>query len=98
MNRELFEKAFDPSKIKQRQGRKGQILDYVEGHAVIQRLNDAFDGNWSFEILDREVLQDSDELMVLGKLAADGVVKMQFGVSKITRDKDTKEIVSLRED
>jgi len=42
MKRELLEKAFDPSQIKQRDGNFGKRIDYVEGHAIIQRLNDAW--------------------------------------------------------
>ena len=66
MNRELLEKPFSPDQIKQRQGNFGQTLDYVEGHAVIQRLNDAFDGKWDFEILENRILEDKDEVIVLG--------------------------------
>jgi hypothetical protein len=97
MNRELLEKPFDPAQIKQRRGRDG-MLDYVEGHAVIARLNEAFEGQWSFEILRHDILEERDEILVLGKLSAEGVVKMQFGVSQITRDRETKEIVSLGDD
>ena len=43
MKRDILEKPFDPAQIKQRVGTYGNILDYVEGHSVIQRLNDAFD-------------------------------------------------------
>ena len=43
MNRELLEKPFAPEQIKQREGNFGKTLDYIEGHAIIQRLNDAFD-------------------------------------------------------
>jgi recombination DNA repair RAD52 pathway protein len=50
MNRALLEKPFDPAQIKQRQGYFGHILDYIEGHAVIARLNEAFDVNWTFEV------------------------------------------------
>ncbi len=98
MNRVLLEKPFEPSQIKQREGRKGKFLDYVEGHAVIQRLNDAFEGSWSFEVVSHAILQESDEIVVLGKLAVDGVVKMQFGSTQITRDKGTKALVSLSDD
>jgi hypothetical protein len=97
MNRDLLEKPFDPTQIKQRRGRDG-MLDYVEGHAVIARLNEAFEGQWSFEIVRHDILEDRDEILVLGKLSAEGVVKMQFGVSQITRDRETKEIVSLGDD
>ena len=57
MNRELLEKPFGQDQIKQREGSYGKALDYIEGHTVIQRLNDALDGNWSFEVLKHEVLK-----------------------------------------
>ncbi len=98
MNRELLEKPFAPEQIKQRDGNFGKTLDYVEGHAIIQRLNDAFDGEWSFEILKHEVFEDKDEVIVQGKLTAENVVKTQFGSSQITRAKETGEIISLADD
>ncbi len=98
MNRQLLEKPFEPSQIKQRQGNFGHILDYVEGHVVTSRLNDAFDGNWTFEIVKYRILKDTDEALVLGKLIAEGVTKMAFGSKEIERSKDTKAIVSLGND
>lgn len=97
MNRELLEKPFEPAQIRQRKGRDGPV-DYVEGRLVIARLNEAFEGKWSFEIVRHDILEDRGEILVLGKLSAEGVVKMQFGVSQITRDRGTKEIVSLGDD
>jgi hypothetical protein len=47
MNRALLEKPFQPDQVKQRQGRFGILLDYVEGHTVIARLSEAFEGNWT---------------------------------------------------
>ena len=85
MNRELLEKPFDLSQIKQREGNFGKMLDYIEGHAVIERLNMAFEAEWSFSILKHEVLEQTDEVIVLGQLRAGDVVKTQFGSSKITR-------------
>ena len=64
MDRELLEKPFDKEQIKQRKGTYGNMLDYVETRAVIQRLNDSFDGNWSFEIVSHE--QHAGEVVVLG--------------------------------
>lgn len=91
MNRTLLEQEFDAKYIKQRKGNFGQMLDYLETHIVIQRLNDSFDGNWSFELISHEIL--ADEVIVLGKLTADNVTKMQFGSNKITRAvKDGSEI------
>ncbi len=98
MNRELLEKPFDPEQIKQREGHFGKMLDYIEGHSVIQRLNDAFDAKWSFEILEHKVLSETDEVIVLGKLSASEVVKTQFGSSRITRAKESGEMISLADD
>ena len=98
MNRELLEKPFTPEQIKQREGSFGKMLDYIEGHAVIQRLNDAFDANWSFEILNHEILNDTGEVIVQGKLSTNGVVKTQFGSSRITKARESGEIISLADD
>lgn len=83
MNRERLETPFTPAQIKQRKGRNG-MLDYVEGHSVIQRLNEALEGAWSFEIVQHEVRED--EVLVLAKLSAEGLVKMNFGVSQVRLD------------
>lgn len=96
MNRQLLESTFSPDQIKQRNGSFGKTLDYIEGHSVIQRLNEAFDGSWSFEIISHDILED--EVIVQGKLSADGVIKTQFGSSSITRAKDGGTIISLAAD
>jgi len=95
MNRALLEKPFEPAQIRQRKGRNG-VLDYVEGHNVIHRLNEALDGAWSFEITHHEVRED--EVLVLGKLSTEGIAKMQFGVSQVTREKGSGALVSLGDD
>ena len=96
MNRELLESKFSPEQIKQRSGKQGKTLDYIEGHSIIQRLNDVFDGNWSFEIVSHEILEE--EVIVKGRLSADEVIKNQFGSSAITRAKETGAIVNLADD
>ena len=98
MNRQLLEQPFNQDQIKQRQGSFGNTLEYVEAHVIIQRLNDSFDGNWSFEIVKYEINTESDEVIVLGKLTAENIAKEQFGSSKITRTRDTGELVSLAAD
>lgn len=98
MNRELLEKPFGPKQIKQREGNFGKMLDYIEGHAVIQRLNDAFDADWSFTIIRHEILKETDEVIVIGELKAGNVVKTQFGSSRITRARESGEIISLADD
>src|SRR4030095_16088723 len=96
MNRELLEKPFAPEQIKRRQGTNGDVLDYIEGCAVIQRLNECFDAEWIFEIQEHRVYED--EVVVLGKLTAQGVSKSQFGKSRITRSKKDNSIISLGDD
>jgi hypothetical protein len=96
MNRQLLEQNFSAEEIKQRDGSFGQTLAYVSGHTVIQRLNDAFESAWSFEIVSHEIHQD--EVIVIGKLTAEDIVKMQFGSSRLTRAKDSGEVISLADD
>ena len=98
MNRELLEKPFAPDQIKQREGNFGRMLDYIEGHTIIQRLNDAFDAEWSFRIISHEIVKEVDEVLVLGELKAFDIVKSQFGSSKIKRARETGEIISLADD
>ncbi len=94
--RDILEAPFAPEMIKQREGTYGQTLDYVEGWAVIKRLNEAFDGDWTFEIERFEILED--EVVVLGKFSANGIVKSQFGSSSITRAEDTGKPLCLGDD
>jgi hypothetical protein len=96
MNRDLLEKPFTPEQIKRRQGTNGDLLDYIEGCAVIQRLNECFNAEWIFEIQEHRVFDD--EVIVLGKLTAQGVSKSQFGKSRITRSKKDNSIISLGDD
>ncbi len=98
MNRTLLEKPFGPENVKQRQGSFGNTLDYVQGHAVVDRLNEAFEANWTFELTNHWILKETDEVLVLGKLTAEGITKMAFGSKQITRNKDTKAIISLGDD
>jgi len=96
MNRQLLEQPFGPEEIKHRDSSFGQTLAYVSGHVVIERLNQAFESLWSFEITAHEI--HADEVIVIGKLSAEGITKAQFGSSKITRARETGEMVSLADD
>ena len=98
MNREILEKHFGSEQIKQREGNFGKMLDYIEGHSVIQRLNDAFDADWSFTIIRYDIFRETDEVLVQGELKAGNVVKMQFGSSKITHARKNGDIISIGDD
>jgi hypothetical protein len=83
INLEVLTRPFDPAQIRQREGRGGKMLDYLETHAVITRLNEAFNGAWSFEVVDYKTMEG--EIIVQGKLTAGGQVKAQFGSADIHR-------------
>lgn len=93
MDRDILEKEFEASQIKKRRGPFGADLDYVEAADVIRRLNQAFDGEWSFEIMEHE--QMFDEVVVLGKLTAQGISKSQFGNHQITKAKKDGAVVNI---
>lgn len=94
MKADVLRRPFPPEQVKQRQGQNGKVLSFVETHAVIARLNEAVDA-WSFEIARHEVLEE--EVVVVGRLTADGVVKMSFGGAQITRDRSGR-LVSIADD
>jgi hypothetical protein len=96
--RDILERPFPPEAIKTRPGAYGGSLSYLEGHTVIARLNEAFGGNWSFEVVTHEILDE--EVLVLGRLRAEtvNVVKMSFGSSRITRDDRTKKPIAIGDD
>ena len=61
-----------------RQGKERVMyFDYVETAAVIQRLNETFGHDWSFEVIESE--QMDKQILVLGKLTAHGVTKTAYG-------------------
>lgn len=96
MNRVLLEQKFSPEQIKQRRTDRGDTLDYIEGALVIQRLNEAFLSEWSFEITEHHV--DVCEVWVMGKLTAAGISKTQFGKSEISRDPQSDQPISRADD
>ncbi len=95
MKKDVLTRPFSSDQIKQRPGQHGKSLSYIETHAVIARLNEAADFEWSFGVERHDVL--ADEVIVLGKLTIDGISKMAFGGSSVTKDSSGKE-VSLADD
>lgn len=94
MKADVLRRPFAPEQVKQRQGQGGKTLSYIETHAVIARLNEGLDA-WSFEIVRHEIFEE--EVVVVGKLTADGIIKMSFGGSALTRDRDGQ-CVSIADD
>ena len=96
--RQILEQPFEEHQIKYRPGSFGQTLAYIEGHEVIKRLNLAFQGKWSFEIVAHEI--KDTEVLVVGKLICPdaGIIKMAFGGSKVTVNTDTGEEISIVDD
>jgi hypothetical protein len=94
MNKEVLRRPFPTELVKHREGQGGKMLSYLETHVVIERLNEGCDA-WSFEVVEHRVYKV--EVVVVGKLTADGVVKMAFGGSAITIN-DAGKVVSLADD
>ena len=96
INLDVLTKPFPKDQIRQREGRHGKMLDYVETHAVIARLNEAFEGGWSFRI--KTYWKEDEEVVVMGNLTAGGQDKQQFGSSSLTRAKGSGSPVSIGDD
>jgi hypothetical protein len=79
--------------VKRRRGSFGKEISYVEGNAIIARLNDAFDSNWNFTIVEHHELP-TGEVLVLGRLTALGVVKEAFGRGMPAVVRETGEVLS----
>ena len=94
MKKEVLLRAFPREQIRQRPGQHGQTLHYVDIGSVIARLNEGCE-HWDFTIEKYEVLDG--EVLVLGRLVADGVTKSAFGGSTITIDRDGV-VVSIADD
>lgn len=96
MNRAALEGPFPDIMIKTRPGPSGKMLSYVEGFEYIRRLNEAFDGQWSFEVKEYKIGEKS--VVVLGRIVAEGIAKEAFGGSSITRDYQTGEATNIADD
>ena len=90
--RKALSAPFPTEAIKNRRGNFGKPISYVEGGAIVARLNDCFDGDWSFAIVEHRVLS-TGEVLVHGKLTAMGVVKEAFGKSAPAVSRETGEII-----
>ncbi|MFH1727095.1 MAG: Rad52/Rad22 family DNA repair protein [Pseudomonadota bacterium] len=92
----ILSNPFDKDKIRSKTGNFGEEITYVEGSEIIKRLNEAFEYSWSFKIQSHDIL--NEEVIVIGILKAGKEIKQQFGTSKITRKRETKEAISIGDD
>ena len=84
--RECLTRPFTPEQIQQRSGGKRGMFSYVPAALVKQRLNEAFDFKWSWEVNDFRI--ENNQCIVSGTLIAsiDGepIKKQGFGSKPIT--------------
>jgi hypothetical protein len=95
MKVEALTRPFPRDSLKTRPGRNGRTVEYVDIAAVIDRLNEAFEHVWSFDVEKHEVHET--EVVVLGRLTAGGMTKAAFGGSSITMTDDGV-VVSVADD
>jgi ribosome-binding protein aMBF1 (putative translation factor) len=95
MKRDVLTRPFEAAQIRRRQGHHGKEVAYVDVAAVITRLNEAFEHEWTFEVTSHEIQEN--EVIVVGRLTAGGITKMHFGGSSITLDREGR-IVSMADD
>jgi hypothetical protein len=86
---EQLEEKFSPKFIKKRPGSFGKTLDYIEGHVIVQRLNRAFNHDWSFVVKDKSI--HDGFAIVVGQISVnvDGqtIVKDGIGGKKLAKVK-----------
>lgn len=77
--------------IKEREGRGGKVVKYVEGGYVVNKLNQAFGAlNWEFKVLDRII--DGQDVVVHGALTVKdhvngyAITKEQYGQHQIAKN------------
>jgi hypothetical protein len=87
---------FPAEAVKSRRGNFGKNINFVSTARVVERLNECFENNWSWEIVEHRVL-DTGEVLVRGRLTVMGVVKEAFGKSNPVVSRETGEVLSQGE-
>jgi hypothetical protein len=93
---QILKRPFGQELIKHREGHDGKQLGYVPIQHYLDRLHEAFDHDWSFELTRREII--GDQILVEVKLTAAGLIKTGIGGAAITRGEDNKTVLSLADD
>ena len=83
MNTEILTRPFPDNEIKHRPGPGGKSLAYVSGASITQRLNQAFDHQWSYDIV--KSWDDGATVFVQGQLEAEGIKKVNIGTAESSK-------------
>ena len=104
--KERIQQRLDPSEIKERRDNSGNVFKYVEAPTVIRILNEAFNYQWSFEVVREEIVQSVPKwdknkkqyieqppyVTVLGRLTVPGWgVREQYGSKTLIGGADNQE-------
>jgi len=79
----ILEEKLDPEEIKFVSKGRGSMA-YASHPMCVQRLNKAFDGNWSYEVVREHI--ENNEVAVLCRVTVDGAVKESWGSSARRKD------------
>lgn len=58
MRKEILEELYKPFELKARPGQGNQTFKYVPSDDIVDRMNRVFMGNWSTEVIEKEVIED----------------------------------------
>ena len=73
----LLTRQFPKSLIKTRR-QSGRNFSYVEGATIIQRLNEVFGHDWSFEIAEKVINIEAGQIAILGRLSVPRILLKNF--------------------
>lgn len=58
MHEKILEELYKPFELKARQGVGGKTFKYVPSEDIVDRMNKVFKGDWSTEVVEKEVIED----------------------------------------
>jgi hypothetical protein len=58
MRKEILEALYEPFELKARPGQGNQTFKYVPSDDIVDRMNKVFRGEWSTEVVEKEVVED----------------------------------------
>jgi hypothetical protein len=94
--RKILARPFAVDAVKTRVGPGGVTLSYVELQNYVDRLNEAFDGTWSFENIRHDIVED--QIVVEIRLTAGDIVKTGVGGAQVTRRRDNGKALCIADD